>query len=642
MLKKRIIWLTFILWLGCVHLIRPIQAQTAPEEPGRIYLPLISRMDEAVWLGPESADVVTIAYDRQMEDRVYLGTWGAGVFVSDDGGLSWRRRSSGLGNLYIQRLTVDPQRAEVVYAGTYGGGVYKTMDGGWNWYPINQGMMNGAIVYGLAVDPQQPERVYASVRPVNRSEPPWGGVVYRSTDGGQNWQAVLENIGGSAVQDWVYSLAVDPQNPRRVLAASHEHGAYRSLDFGASWRAANTGISDLSGRAVAFDPRGSIAYLGVWHRTGEFKTLSGGDDWFLQSNGLTGSKIYDLVVNPRNPNQLLAATFMMNFSDTERGVARSDNGGEMWVKSGLQPYFTYSVAVNPFNGNEMLAGTVDYGVFRSTDGGKTWTARNQGLVNVTITDLLIDPLLPQVWYAAVQGRGVFRSQDGGVGWEEYNTGMETYRVFSLAWDVHHPGRLLALTPAGWLAADSRGEGGWHPVDAAQVGVSRLANLGTPDGQEQPPPRPGFDLETIESEVVPNGPAVSVEFLGYPLLTAESGMSSQDDLPAGIRVFTLLRTPQGALLAGTSDGVFMQPTGGNWQAAGLNGRTVVSLAVHPLRSDWIAAASPWQVWLSQDGGSTWQEQPTSRDMGGIGGVWFDGQGSLLVSVGGQGIRRLSVP
>ena len=642
MLKKCIIWLMLVFWLGCVHLIRPIQAQTAMEEPGRIFLPLISRMEEEVWLGPESADVVTIAYDRRVEDRVYLGTWGAGVFVSYDGGLSWRRRSSGLGNLYIQRLAVDPQHADVVYAGTYGGGVYKTVDGGWNWYNIGQGMMNGAIVYGLAVDPQQPERVYASVRPVNRSESPWGGVVYRSTDGGQNWQAVLQNIGGSAVQDWVYSLAVDPQNPQRVLAASHEHGAYRSLDFGGSWQPASNGVTDLSGRAVAFDPRGRIAYLGVWHRSGEYKTLNGGDDWFLQSNGLSGSKIYDLTVNPRNPNQLLAATFMMNFSDSERGVARSDNGGEIWVKSGLQPYSIYTVAVNPFNGNEVLAGTVDYGVFRSTDGGKTWTARNQGLLNTTVTDLLIDPLLPQVWFAAVQGRGVFRSPDGGIHWEEYNTGMESRTVYSLDWDARHPGRLLALAPDGWLAADSGGEGVWQAIDLAEAEVTRLANLATVSGQVQLPPRPGFEMETGETEVASNGQAAFLEFLGYAALTTEGEMVVKDDLPAGISVFALLREPGGVLLAGTSDGIFVQQPGAEWQVAGLNGQAVVSVAVHPLRSDWIAAATPSQVWLSRDGGITWQAQPTGQEVEGIRGVWFDGQGSLLVSVSGQGILRLAVP
>ena len=120
------------------------------------------------------------------------------------------------------------------------------------------------------------------------------------------------------------------------------------------------------------------------------------------------------------------------------------------------------------------------------------------------------------------------------------------------------------------------------------------------------------------------------------------MVVKDDLPAGISVFALLREPGGVLLAGTSDGIFVQQPGAEWQVAGLNGQAVVSVAVHPLSSDWIAAATPSQVWLSRDGGITWQAQPTGQEVEGIRGVWFDGQGSLLVSVSGQGILRLAVP
>ncbi|GAP09750.1 hypothetical protein BECAL_00901 [Bellilinea caldifistulae] len=629
----RIIWLGLVIGLVGLLYIKPTLAQSGGGETSRLFLPLISRMSEPVWLGPESADVVSIAYDRRVEDRVYLGTWGAGVFVSEDGGIRWKRQSSGLDNLYIQRLAVDPLQAGVVYAGTYGSGIYKTNDGGWNWYPVNQGVMNGAIVYGLTVDPQQPQRVYASARVANRNEEPWGGVVYRSLDGGLTWQAVLQNIGGSNVQDWVYSLAVDPQNPQRVLAASHEHGIYRSQDYGTTWQAANSGISDLSGRAVVFDPRGRIAYLGVWHRTGEFKTLNGGDGWILQSNGLTGSKIYDLVVNPHNPEQLLAATFMMNFSDTERGVARSDNGGELWVKSGLQPYFIYTVAVNPFNGNEMLAGTVDYGVFRSTDGGKNWIARNEGLINATVTHLTFDPNLPQVWYAAVQGRGVWRSPDGGNHWQPFGEGLETTSVYSLAWEGQDSRRILALTPAGWMAADSDGEGTWEAVEPTQIAVDEMTYRSFTDWQEYQPPKPGFEFEVH--------PSRSVQPVLNGMSLPGNGVMS-DALPVDVRIYTLLQAPLEGWLAGTSDGIYQRESGAAWQPVGLQGQTVVGLAIDPLRRDWIVAVTPSQIWLSRDAGRTWQMQDAGMPLDGIQGVWFNPQGRLLVSLVHRGLLCLDRP
>ncbi|GIV64432.1 MAG: hypothetical protein AB1457_07355 [Chloroflexota bacterium] len=624
-----------IVGLGMVVGFQPGLAQSGDEGTSRLFLPLISRMMEPVWLGPESADVVTIAYDQRVEDRVYLGTWGAGVFVSDDGGITWRRMSNGLENLYIQRLAVDPQQAGVVYAGTYGNGIYKTSDGGWNWYSINQGLMNGAIVYGLVVDPQQSNRLYASARVANRNEQPWGGVVYRSLDGGMSWQAVLQNIGGNNVQDWVYSLAVDPQNPQRVLAASHEHGAYRSLDYGSSWTAANRGITDLSGRAVTFDPRGTVAYLGVWHRTGEFKTFNGGDEWLLQSNGLEGSKIYDMVVNPRYPNQLLAATFMMNYSDTERGVARSENGGEVWVKSGLQPYFIYAVAVNPFNGNEVLAGTVDHGVFRSTDGGKTWMARNQGLINVTITDLLINPANPLVWYAAVEGRGVWFSTDGGLHWEKFDDGLENMTVYSLSWEGQNNRRILARTDEGWLAVESSGQQTWQPVETPQNQPDDFTNHVWMIRPPSQPPKPGFELESGENYPPDWTPSWAVNF-GSEYLMAE--------LPSDLKamVYIAFLKADGTWLLGTSEGIYRQIGKGGWQLTGLRGHPVTGIAVDPHDSNWMAAATPLGLWLSRDGGGEWQKFSGDWSLTNVQGLWFDGRGNLLVSIGGQGLLRFDLP
>jgi photosystem II stability/assembly factor-like uncharacterized protein len=417
-----------------------------------------------------------------------------------------------------------------------------------------------------------------------------------------------------------------------VLAASHEHGIYRSLDYGGHWAASNNGITDLSGRAVVFDPRGSTAYLGVWHRTGEFKTLTGGDSWFLQEQGLAGSKIYDLTVNPRDPNQLLAATFRMNDSETERGVARSDSGGQVWVKSGLQPYFIYTVAVNPFNGNEVLAGTVDYGVFRSTDGGKNWTASNRGLINATVTDLLLDPLTPQVWYAAVQGRGVWRSMDEGSQWEELNDGLGEAAVYALTRDLENPQHILAWTSDGWLALQS-GEGRWQAVEMKALGQKRLVDRPITVWREPQPPKPGFELQTDEIE------PIDLSSL-WPVL-AETAFPQGESLP-GLKIFSVVQTSQGIWLAGTSEGIYRSDEEGGWQPCGLRGQAVIALAVDPLHNEVMAAATSSQVWLSRDGGDTWQTHPAEFSLTDIQGLWFDGQGNLLVSLSGQGLLQLGLP
>jgi photosystem II stability/assembly factor-like uncharacterized protein len=84
----------------------------------------------------------------------------AGVFKSIDGGNHWSPVNSGLTNLAIQALTVDPLNPATVYAGT-GAGVFKSEDAGVTWSAINSGLTNTAI-RALTVDPAAPTTVYAA------------------------------------------------------------------------------------------------------------------------------------------------------------------------------------------------------------------------------------------------------------------------------------------------------------------------------------------------------------------------------------------------------------------------------------------------------------------------------------------------
>lgn len=695
-------------WIGLLMLItgagllwvKPSSAQTSSNDPALLFLPLISQTIESpVWLGPESGYVVTIAYDRNREDRVYIGTWGAGVYRSDNGGISWQRMSNGLGNLYVQRLVVDPQQAGVVYAGTYGSGVYKTVDGGASWFPVNQGILAGAMVYALAVDPQHSGRIYCGVRaPNNTSQPPWGGVVYRSQDGGTSWSAVLQNIGGSSQQDWVYSLAVDPQHPNLVLAATHEHGPYRSLDYGASWQAA-AGVQDGSGRAVVFAPQQDVAYLGVWHRSGVYKTNNGGDSWVLKTNGIQGAKIYDMALNPANPQVVYAATFMMDWSDSIRGMARTTDGGQTWARSGLHNLYLYSVAVNPFNGNEVLAGSVAAGIFRSTDGGQTWIARNQGLVNTVVNDLAAPAGLTAVLYSAVSGRGVLRSTDGGVTWQEMNAALPTLQVNRLV--LADDGKsLFALTATdGLYQFDGEITQTWKsvelPVDpsvtmaqpntpstlpdspdfweAIEPGSSRPQAVVSTNGQ---PPLYALAFSPSQPQIGYLGSAQGVYItrdgglqwqpaglVGQPVrvlsvdwnnpyrifaatdsppavwVSQDGGVTWEAAAPAGWRVAALAALPgSDTLLAATDQGIFRRLPDGSWQPSGLAGQPLTALTVDEINPTRIAAGGSAGVWLSLDGGWNWQRQTSDPIGNGIRMLSFQADG-LYVGTDGQGILRL---
>ena len=95
----------------------------------------------------------------------------------------------------------------------------------------------------------------------------------------------------------------------------------------------------------------------------------------------------------------------------------------------------------------LYAGTVG-GVFKSTNGGGSWTAINTGLTNTEVQALAIDPSAPGTLYAGTYGGGVFKSTDAGVSWTAMNAGLATPNVTALAIDPSLPTKLYAGTDVG--------------------------------------------------------------------------------------------------------------------------------------------------------------------------------------------------
>jgi hypothetical protein len=184
-----------------------------------------------------------------------------------------------------------------------------------------------------------------------------------------------------------------------------------------------------------------------------------------------------------------------------------------------------------------------------------------------------------------------------------------------------------------MAADSDGEGVWEAVEPTQIVVDQMTYRSFTDWQEYQPPKPAFEFEVNSSRSI------------QPVLNGMSlpgnGVMS-DALPVDVRIYTLLQAPLEGWLAGTSDGIYQRESGAAWQPAGLQGQTVVGLAVDPLCRDWIVAVTPSQIWLSRDAGRTWQVQDAGMPLDGIQGVWFDPQGRLLISLVQRGLLCLDRP
>jgi photosystem II stability/assembly factor-like uncharacterized protein len=555
--------------------------------PAYTYLPLVMMPDPLpVWLGPDGGTVVALVIDPQQSNIMYAGSWGAGVFKSTDGGSSWQPANSGLGNLYINSLAIDPTHSSVVYAGTYRDEVYKTTDAGQTWFQASRGIVNGAIVYAIAVDPTNSQRLYIGTRgPDSNSTAPWYGVVYRSTDGGASWVGALTNIGGTAQQDWVYSISVLPQKTSEILVASHEHGPFLSTDYGVTWQAVISGIDDLSGRAVVFDPRyasPATAYFGVWHHSGVFKTTNDGKSWTVKASGVNSARIFNLAVDPASPSTLYAATF-------GSGVLKTTNGGNAWASVGLQSSDLYVIAVNPQNHTTLFASTSGNGLFKSTNSGGSWFASQHGLTNTDSTAVISRPDDANTLLMSTFGSGILISRDGGVNWSPINNNLSDVFVHTLVENPANPNLFYALTDTGGLfRLDASADANWSKVTDD---VPAPANT---------QPAYGFDHPFAN-----HAPAIDD-------LPDSYGPRAMETLPSSVPLLAMVfapSNPQTVYLGTSGAGIYKSTDGGaHWNASGLAGFTVWGLAVDPDDPNRLYAATNVNgvVKTSLDGGANWKD------------------------------------
>jgi photosystem II stability/assembly factor-like uncharacterized protein len=250
-------------------------------------------------------------------------------------------------------------------------------------------------VVGFAMHPTDRSHYFVAVA---------SGGVWKTTNAGTTWTPVFDSEGSFSIG----YVTLDPKNPNIVWVGTGENnsqrsvaygdGVYKSTDGGRSWVNVGLKASEHIGK-ILIDPRNSdIVYVAaqgpLWGPGGDrglYKTTDGGKTWsqILTADENTG--VTDVVLDPRNPEVLLAATYQRR-----RHVWTLINGGP------------------------------GSAIHRSTDGGKTWKKLTAGLPAGELgrIGLAVAPTAPDTVYAIVEAPdklgGIFRSTDGGVSWEKRN------------------------------------------------------------------------------------------------------------------------------------------------------------------------------------------------------------------------------
>jgi photosystem II stability/assembly factor-like uncharacterized protein len=246
-------------------------------------------------------------------------------------------------------IEFDPLTPNIVYAATATGGVFKSTDMGTKWLPIfdEQAVLT---IGDIGIDPINPDIIYIGTGEANGGHNNFpGGGVYKSFDGGSSWQSLgLENTAS------IGRILVDPSDTQRIFVAAvgsyfapnPERGVFRSDDGGLTWSKVLF-VSDSTGAIdIVMNPNNPDNLLAaMWERvrrprdfhlygktSGIYRSFDGGDSWELLSNGLPNAKIsrvgrIGLAMSKSNPDIIYA---LYNDGRDYLGLFKTTDGGDSW------------------------------------------------------------------------------------------------------------------------------------------------------------------------------------------------------------------------------------------------------------------------------------------------------------------------
>jgi photosystem II stability/assembly factor-like uncharacterized protein len=412
-------------------------------------------------------------------------------------GLRWRMIGPFRGGRTIAVSGVEGQ-PNLFYIGAVGGGVWKSANAGETWEPIFDKQPIGSIG-AIAVAPSDPEIIYVGTGEADfRSNLTYGIGVFKSTDAGKTWTHI-----GLKDSRHISRIAIDPQNPQRVLVAAMgsaygpgpERGVFLSTDGGANWRKTlykdpETGAIDV--QIDRDNPQTVLAslvrdrrppwstYAPITGGGSIFKSTDGGATWNpITGGGLPSGEIGRIgLAVARGTGGKRIYALIDTKEDKDRGLYRSDDAGQTWQKVGSDPrissrgWYFGEVDVDPKNPD--IVYTPNVSIYRSTDGGKNFEAIKGAPGGDDYHALWIDPATPtRMIFGSDQGAGI--SLDNGATWSSWYN-QPTAQFYHVVVDNQFPYHVYgAQQDSGSIDTTSRSNDGsitfrdWHPTAAGESG-----------------------------------------------------------------------------------------------------------------------------------------------------------------------------
>jgi hypothetical protein len=314
-----------------------------------------------------------------------------GVFRSTTKGVTWEKTSDGLVVTQFYDVNGWQKYSNVIGGGTQDNGTNVTT-GGLSW----RGILGGDGGY-LVIHPTDPHIMYAETQ--NTS-------LYKTFNGGATWASITAGLTGST--SWVGVLTMDPNVPNTLYVGTTF--VHKTTDGAATpWKVVSQDFGyQISSIAVAqTDSNRVYATAGAQ----VFRTDDGGTTttWANKTvPPLPGRTITDVIVDRANRDRVFLSVGGPSGVTGAQAVYRSTNGGNSWtdISGNLPNVGVNAIELDPANPLIVYAGT-DIGAFRTTNGGTSWHAFDSGLPNVPVTDLYVDPD-DRALIAATMGRGMYK------------------------------------------------------------------------------------------------------------------------------------------------------------------------------------------------------------------------------------------
>jgi photosystem II stability/assembly factor-like uncharacterized protein len=388
----------------------------------------------------------------------YMGSTGGGIWKTTDAGATWNPIADGqIKTGSVGAIAVASSNTNIIYAGmgehavrgvmtSHGNGVYKSVDGGINWQHL--GLDNSRHISEIRVHPQNADVVFVAVQGAVHGDSQDRGV-YKSTDGGQSWRKVLyvDNRTGAA------DLAMDESNPMILFASMWDHrrlpwqvqsggkgsAIYKSTDGGENWEKVTNGLpSELGKTAVDISPANpQIVYANIeaeGEKAGVYRSNDGGKTWKQTTKDrITVARAWyyiEIFADPKNED----VVYVLNAP-----MLKSTDGGKSF-KSIRNPHGDqHHMWINPENPSNIIL-LNDGGACITFNGGSTWSSQ-QNQPTIQFYRVITDNVFPYNVYGGQQDNSsiVTASRTGspGIGWKDWFNGPGCESAF-LAFDPDNP------------------------------------------------------------------------------------------------------------------------------------------------------------------------------------------------------------